>query len=126
MAESNRSGTVTSEYIDFNSRRVAKSSGKVYWYDSGGEVLAESDSSGTMTAEYVYFGGQRVAMPPSGSTTQYYVEDMLCSSRVMTNSSVMLDGTELTATIYHELRHVILGDFGRMAAAAKHSKTYIF
>ncbi|MGA2482829.1 MAG: RHS repeat-associated core domain-containing protein [Candidatus Acidiferrales bacterium] len=49
--------------------------------------LAESDASGAATAEYVFFGGQRVAMLPVGGSAQYYVEDMLGSSRVVTTNT---------------------------------------
>jgi RHS repeat-associated protein len=70
---------------DGDGRRVAKSNGKLYWYGSGGEILAETDNSGNMTAEYTYFAGQRVAMLPTGTNNaQYYVEDFLGSSRVVT------------------------------------------
>jgi len=40
-----------------------------------------------MTAEYIFFGGRRVSMLPAGSTAQYYVEDFLGSSRVVTNNA---------------------------------------
>jgi len=70
-------------------RRVAKLNAsnqptKIYWYGSGGSILAETDASGTATAEYVFFGGQRIAMLPAGGGAQYYVEDMLGSTRVVT------------------------------------------
>jgi RHS repeat-associated protein len=68
---------------DGDGHRVSKSSSKLYWYGSGGDILAETDTSGNTTAEYVFFGGQRVAMLPSGSNPVYYVEDMLGTSRVI-------------------------------------------
>jgi len=38
--------SVTTTYLyDGSGRRVSKSSGKLYWYGSGGEILAESDAS---------------------------------------------------------------------------------
>ena len=40
-----------------------------------------------MTSEYVYFGGKRIAMLPAGGSPQYYVEDFLGSSRVVTQSN---------------------------------------
>lgn len=72
---------------DGSGRRVSKSNGKLYWYGSGGEILAETNSAGTTTAEYVFFGGQRIAMIPAGSTPNYYVEDMLGTSRVVTTAT---------------------------------------
>ncbi len=72
---------------DGDGRRVSKSSGKLYWYGSGGEILAETDASGNTTNEYVYFGGKRVALLPSGSTAQFYAEDFLGSSRVVTTNT---------------------------------------
>jgi RHS repeat-associated protein len=72
---------------DGDGRRAEKSNGKLYWYGSGGEILAETNSSGTVTAEYVFFGGRRVATLPAGTTAQYYVEDFLGSSRVVTTNT---------------------------------------
>jgi RHS repeat-associated protein len=84
---------------DGSGRRVSKSNGKLYWYGSGGEILAETDACGNTTAEYIFFGGQRIAMIPwSGASCSstvvgnpiYYVEDLLGTSRVIaTNSGVV-------------------------------------
>jgi len=71
---------------DGNGRRVAKTGSKLYWYGSGGEILAETNSLGTMINEYIFFGGQRIAMIPSGSAPNYYIEDLLGTSRVITTS----------------------------------------
>jgi RHS repeat-associated protein len=76
-------GGVTYAY-DGDGRRVSKSSGKLYWYGSGGDILAETDASGNTTAEYIFFGGKRVAMLPASSTPIYYVQDLLGTSRVIT------------------------------------------
>ena len=60
-------GGVTYNY-DGDGRRAAKSGSKLYWYGSGGEILAETDTSGNVQSEYVFFGGKRVALvPPTGS-----------------------------------------------------------
>jgi RHS repeat-associated protein len=72
---------------DGDGRRVSKSSGKLYWYGSGGDILAETDASGNATAEYIFFGGKRLAMLPTGSDPIYYVEDLLGTSRVITNNT---------------------------------------
>ena len=72
---------------DGDGRRVYKSSGKLYWYGAGDEILAETDGSGNTTAEYTFFGGKRIAMLPAGGSAQYYVEDFLGSSRVVTQSN---------------------------------------
>jgi RHS repeat-associated protein len=69
---------------DGDGRRVSKSSGKMYWYGSGGEILAETNTAGGTSAEYIFFGGKRVAMLPAGGNAQYYAEDSLGSSRIMT------------------------------------------
>lgn len=79
-------GGVTYSY-DGDGRRAAKSNGKLYWYGAGSEVLAETNASGATLNEYVYFGGKRVALLPSGSTAQYYVEDQLGSSRIVTTNT---------------------------------------
>jgi RHS repeat-associated protein len=72
---------------DGDGRRVSKSSGKLYWYGSGGDILAETDASGNNPTEYIFFGGKRVAMLPAGSTPIYYVEDLLGTSRVITTNT---------------------------------------
>jgi RHS repeat-associated protein len=79
-------GGLTYTY-DGDGRRMAKVGNKLYWYGSGGEILAETNTSGTVTAEYVFFGGERVAMVPAASTAQFYVEDMLGTSRVVTTNT---------------------------------------
>ena len=79
---------------DGDGRRVYKSSGKLYWYGAGDEILAETDGSGNTTAEYIFFGGKRVAMLPAGSNPIFYAEDFLGTSRVVTqnNGVVCYDG----------------------------------
>ncbi|GAC1657309.1 MAG: hypothetical protein NVS9B15_18630 [Acidobacteriaceae bacterium] len=72
---------------DGQGRRASKSSGKLYWYGSGGEILAETNSSGGTTAEYIFFGGKRIAMLPATGNAQFYVEDMLGSSRIVTTNA---------------------------------------
>jgi RHS repeat-associated protein len=72
---------------DGDGRRVKKSSGKLYWYGLGGEVLAESNLSGTVSDEYVFFGGKRIARRQSSGTVHYYFADHLDSSRVVTSAT---------------------------------------
>ena len=72
---------------DGSGRRVSKSSGKLYWYGSGGEILAETDTSGNTLNEYIFFGGRRVAMLPAGGNAQFYAEDFLGSARVITTNN---------------------------------------
>jgi RHS repeat-associated protein len=72
---------------DGDGRRVSKSSGKLYWYGSGGDILAETDAAGNTTAEYIFFGGKRIAMLPASGTPIYYVEDLLGTSRVTTTNT---------------------------------------
>jgi len=85
--------SATTDYIyDGDGRRVAKANSsnvpyKLYWYGSGGEILAETDGSGNNPNEYVFFGGKRIAMLPTGSTAQFYVEDSLGTSRIITNNT---------------------------------------
>ena len=92
-AESEMTSAAGVNYLyDGDGRRVAKLNGsgqptKVYWYGSGGSILAETNNSGATTAEYIFFGGQRMAMLPSSASAQYYVEDMLGSSRVVTTNT---------------------------------------
>jgi RHS repeat-associated protein len=79
-------GGVTYTY-DGDGRRVSKSNGKFYWYGSGGEILAETSASGATTNEYIFFGGKRVALLPAGSSAQFYAEDLLGTSRVVTTNT---------------------------------------
>ena len=73
---------------DGDGNRVEKSSGKIYWYGAGTEILDESDASGNFTNEYVFFGGKRVAMRTvSSGTIDYYEDDMLGSARTMVQAS---------------------------------------
>jgi RHS repeat-associated protein len=72
---------------DGNGRRVSKVGSKLYWYGAGGEILAETDPSGNTLNEYVYFGGKRIALLPASSTAQFYVEDSLGSSRIVTTNT---------------------------------------
>ena len=75
---------------DGDGDRIQKSSGKIYWYGAGSEILDESDSSGNITDEYVFFGGKRVAhRVVSGNTISYYTEDMLGTSRAIFNAGVL-------------------------------------
>src|SRR5580658_9261555 len=76
---------------DGDGDRLQKSSGKIYWYGAGSEILDESDSSGNITDEYVYFGGKRVAhRVVSGNSIYYYGEDFLGTSRqIFTSASAL-------------------------------------
>jgi RHS repeat-associated protein len=81
-----KSGAGVSYLYDGDGRRVSKVGSRLYWYGSGSEVLAETDTAGNTQNEYVFFGGKRIAMLPASSTPMYYLEDMLGTSRVITNS----------------------------------------
>src|SRR3984885_11064822 len=72
---------------DGDGDRVQKSSGKIYWYGAGSEILDESDASGSMTDEYVYFGGKRIAHRDSSNNVVYYAADHLGTSRVVASSA---------------------------------------
>jgi len=79
-----KTGTGVNYTYDGTGRRLEKSSGKIYWYVAGSDILDESDLSGNLTNEYVFFGGKRIAMRNvSTGTIYYYTEDMLGSSRTI-------------------------------------------
>ncbi len=82
-----KSAATTSYTYDGDGRRAAKVGSKLYWYGSGGEILAETNASGSTLNEYIFFGGKRVAMLPSGSAAQFYAEDALGSSRTVTTNT---------------------------------------
>jgi RHS repeat-associated protein len=72
---------------DGDGQRVEKSSGTLYWYGPGGEVLDETDLSGNLTSEYVYFNGRRIARRNASGSVYYYAGDFLGSARAMVTSS---------------------------------------
>jgi RHS repeat-associated protein len=82
-----KSGGGVNYLYDGAGRRVAKVGSKLYWYGSGGEILAETDAAGNTLNEYIFFGGKRVALLPSSGNAQYYAEDLLGTSRVMTTNA---------------------------------------
>jgi RHS repeat-associated protein len=72
---------------DGDGQRVEKSSGKLYWYGSDGNVLSESDLSGNITDDYIFLNGQRIARVDSSGNIDYYLSDALSSARVVTDSN---------------------------------------
>jgi len=101
---------------DGDGNRIEKSSGKMYWYGAGTEILDESDTSGHITNEYVLFGRKRIAMRNVLSGTIYYYEDdMLGSAPTMVQAgqtSVCYDGDlsersflECFQHLFAEMRH---------------------
>ena len=58
-----------------------KSSGKIYWYGAGTEILDETDSTGSFTnsafSEYIYFEGKRIARRDASGDVFYYTQDDL-------------------------------------------------
>ncbi len=73
---------------DADGRRAKKTdgtTGTLYWYGTGGEVLQETDLAGVLKREFVYFNGTRTARrdAPSGNV-HYYFSDHLGSSNVVT------------------------------------------
>jgi RHS repeat-associated protein len=74
---------------DGDGNRLEKSTGELYWYGAGTEVLDESNSAG-IDAEYVYFRNTRIAqnIVSGGSITgtYFYAADFLGSSRTIVES----------------------------------------
>ncbi len=68
---------------DGDGDRVQKSSGTIYWYGAGTEILNESSGSGSFTDEYVYFGGKRIAHRDVNNNIYYYAEDLLGTTRTL-------------------------------------------
>jgi RHS repeat-associated protein len=87
LKSATNNGTTTNYTYDGAGRRASKVGGKLYWYGSGGEILAETDASGNTLNEYIFFGGKRIAMLPAGGNPIYYVEDLLGTSRVITSNA---------------------------------------
>jgi len=68
---------------DGDGERVQKSSGTIYWYGAGDEILDESSASGSITDEYVYFSGKRIAHRDVNNNIFYYAEDLLGTTRTL-------------------------------------------
>ena len=77
---------VTYSY-DGDGRRVQKSSGTIYWYGPGNEIIEETDSSGNLVADYLYFAGRRFARRSSSGSIIYYAADQVGTTRVIRDSS---------------------------------------
>ena len=75
-------GGVTYSY-DGDGKRVTKSTGKIYWYDSSGNVISELNAGGTVTDSYVFFAGQRVVHRSSTAGIFYDFDDHLGTSRAI-------------------------------------------
>ncbi len=71
---------------DGDGKRVKKSSGTIYWYDLGGNVIEETDGSGNRVSAFIYFNGKRVGRYDPSGAHYAYLTDLLGSSMVMTNS----------------------------------------
>jgi RHS repeat-associated protein len=66
---------------DGDGQRAEKSTGTLYWYGLGGQVLSETALNGGNPVDYIYFNGSRLARVAS-SGTLYYFQDNLSSTRV--------------------------------------------
>jgi hypothetical protein len=76
LKSATNNGTTTNYTYDGSGRRVSKVGSKLYWYGSGGDILAETDANGNTTAEYIFFGGKRIAMLPSSGNPIYIAIDI--------------------------------------------------
>jgi len=83
-AENRLTSTAGVSYTyDGDGQRVMKSTGVLYWYGLGGEVLAEV-VGGSWQKEYFYVNGQLLASHDRGPAwVRYYFRDHLGSTRVI-------------------------------------------
>jgi RHS repeat-associated protein len=86
-------------YYDGVGERIAKSTGKLYFFGTGSAPVLETDAAGAITNEYVFFNGKRVAMlRASDSTVHYYFADQIGSAVKVTSA----DGSTVEQWIeYH-------------------------
>jgi RHS repeat-associated protein len=75
---------------DGNDKRVAKSSGTLYWNGVRGPALAETNASGSTLNEYIFFAGRRIARRDSSGNVYYYFSDHLGTSKTLTTSAGVL------------------------------------
>ncbi len=66
---------------DGDGKRVKKSSGTLYWYDAGGNVIEETDLNGNLVNDYIYGAGMRLARRSASGLILTYFTDPLGSSR---------------------------------------------
>ncbi len=66
---------------DGDGKRVKKSSGTLYWYDAGGNVIEETDLNGNLVNDYIYAAGMRLARRSASGLILTYFTDPLGSSR---------------------------------------------
>jgi RHS repeat-associated protein len=85
-SESTSSATV-SYYYNGEGERVAKSSGKLYWFGTNSSPLLETDATGATTAQYIFFNGKRVAMRKPDNSAHYYFADQIGSANIVTNAT---------------------------------------
>jgi RHS repeat-associated protein len=78
-----KTGAGVTYTYDGDGNRMEKSSGKIYWYGAGTEILDESTSSGSITDEYVFFGGKRIAHRDVNNNIYYYADDLLGTTRTL-------------------------------------------
>ena len=86
LSQATVAGVTTSYDYDADGQRVKKSTGTLYWYGPGGEVLDETDTTGATQNEYIFFAGKRTARVDS-SGVHYYFSDHLGSASVLSNAS---------------------------------------
>jgi hypothetical protein len=67
---------------DGDGKRVMKSTGTIYWYGAGSDVLMETTLANNEKASYTYFAGQRKAITYPNNETDFYQTDHLGTSRV--------------------------------------------
>ncbi|MGH9788092.1 MAG: RHS repeat domain-containing protein, partial [Candidatus Acidiferrales bacterium] len=80
---------------DGDGRRLMKSTGKLYWYGAGSDVLLEGDPAQTFIYdEFIYFNGQRIARRVGYSGVSYFFSDHLGSSRIVTDSSTVVEDSD--------------------------------
>src|SRR5574337_530493 len=80
---------------DGDGKRMMKSTGKLYWYGAGSDLLAESDAAGNITDEFIFFGGKRIARRKPTGEVNYYFADHLGTARVVTDASgTVLDDSD--------------------------------
>jgi RHS repeat-associated protein len=74
-------GSGTAYNYDGDGQRVEKSTGTLYWYGLGGQVLSETALNGNSPVDYIFFNAARLARVSNGP--YYYLQDHLQSTRTI-------------------------------------------
>lgn len=76
---------------DGDGKRIAKSTGTLYWTGTSSDALVESDTAGNITAEYIFFNNKRIARRDPNGTVHYFLSDHLGSTNIVASATGVIE-----------------------------------